>query len=134
MAVTEQELRDYLNGITIEELPSATALQKIADAELVVGNFADPEATPQEIDYAVKTWAGYKAFAVSKKYSSARMGDLTAKREVELELKDLEKTAENALAFIAGAADFQIVSGTMNDDRPLTEDNVERGLFDGNDN
>jgi len=133
MTVTESDIRENLNNITTEELAAETIVMKIADAELIIGQYADSSVSEELKDFAIKAWASWKSFVVSKSYSKMKMGDLSASREIKMIEERLKQEAEDALSLVAGSESqsFTVVSGDFTDDRPETEDKVERGLYDG---
>lgn len=62
MTVGTTDVRHYLNDITVDRISDETLQGAIDDATLEVNNMKKSAATTAQVDYAIKTKAGYFAF------------------------------------------------------------------------
>jgi len=115
MAVTIEDVRDYLNGITEEELTSKTIEIQL---EIAIEKASDLGIASNET--FILKWAAWKSFLVSNLYTSIKIHDITAKLDIKLKIKSLEDAVEDEYDKIDGAI---FDSTPMFDDRP--EDDSE---------
>ena len=113
MAVTVENVRDYLNGITEEELTSPTIEIQISIAE---GKASDMGIASNET--FILKYAAWKSFLSSHLVSSVKIHDITAKMDLDAKIKSLEDAVDDELQGIDGMA---VESTPMFDNRPIDD-------------
>ncbi len=112
MAVVPHDVRVALNGIPEDEVSDDLILQKISDAELDATDLGFPDNTRY-----IRALAAFRSFRASNAYLSARVGDVSVRRDIEEYLKGLWQEVITALE-TGGYERIQVVSTPMFDDRP----------------
>lgn len=122
MAVTVHNVRDALNDISEDELADETIQQKIQDAEEDATDLGYPDN-----ERYIRDLAAYKAFLVSRSYVSAKVGDITVRRDLEAYVDALWQNVQTDLE-VGGYEKIQVAATPMFDDRP--EDPYEKSISD----
>jgi len=113
MAVTVENVRDYLDGITEEELTSPAIEIQIKIAEKKA---SDLGITSNET--FILKFAAWKSFLMSKLITSVKIHDISAKMDLTAKIQSLREAVEDELETIDG---FVVDSTAMFDDRPIDD-------------
>ncbi len=107
---TVEDVRDYLNGITEEELTSKTIEIQI---KIAIEKASDLGIASNET--FILKYAAWKSFLVSNLVTSIKIHDITAKLDLKAKIKSLADAVEDELEQIDG---FVVDSTAMFDARP----------------
>lgn len=113
MAVTVQDVRDYLNGITEKELKTPTIEIQIKIAE----DKASELGIGSNETFILK-WAAWKSFLSSELISQIKIHDLTAKKDLDARIQGLKDAVDEVLESLDGLV---VESTPMFDDRPIDD-------------
>jgi len=117
MAVTVEDIRIHLNGITSDELLDGTIEQAIEEAE--------EKATDLGItsEIFIRKWAAWLSFSRSNLFTDIRLHDIRIKRDLQAKLQRLQEDAEEEAELQTGE-DLVVESTPMFDERPEDPDEI----------
>jgi len=117
MTVTVSDVRIALNNISSDDLADVTIAQKIDDANRYLEEMSLTTASGPVYDKAVRDLAASWAYVVSELYQNIKIGPISAKRSIELVVKQLEKRANESLTTLAGTDVFIFETTELEDHR-----------------
>jgi len=117
MAVTVSDVRIALNNISEDDLSDATIAQKIDDAQKYLKQMSLTTTSGPIYDRAVRDLAAFWSFVVSELYQNIKIGPISAKRSIELVVKQLEQRAKESLITLVGADVFLVETTELEDHR-----------------
>jgi len=128
MAVTVEDVRAVLNGISEDELSSSTIQFFIDDATALVSKF-NP-TNQEDADRAILYLAAYKSFVMSEVYDTKRVDGISASRDLARIINFLREEALKALSRVRGVSSL-VKQTYMFDERPEDDEREHKDWLYG---